>query len=300
MKSTVSPIEQSDLFQQLDAAINRHDSDGDGPLRKGEEVFSWTWVQNACKTLMTQYADCRVGIWQLRAMIATQGLAGAVEGTADIVRLLSLEAEQLTPKAMEDETSAIALAIPLSWLSGRRLIELLQQSPAVSEKDILLGNLLTSQAEVNDFHPTQLASVRARLQDMRDGLATIRDFVNSSDTDWPQDPSATIEWIDKALVVLSDTQPVKEVAAAPTPASPYLKPEYPVIAAPTKIDSRAQVETALDAIERYYRIHEPGHPAPVFIRRLKRMVHQPFEHLLRELFTNHQQLLSQIEAPPGN
>ncbi|SMG61121.1 type VI secretion system protein TssA [Paraburkholderia susongensis] len=296
----MSPIEQSDLFQQLDAAINRHDSDGDGPLRKGEEIFSWIWVQNACRMLMTQYADCRVGIWQLRAMIATQGLAGAAQGAKDIVRLLNLPAEQLTPKAMEDESSTIALAIPLSWLSGRMLIELLQQSPAVSVKDIPLGTLLASQAEVNDLHPAQLASVRACLESVRHDLAVIRDFVNGSETEWPQDPGATIEWIESALLVLPDVQSVREAATASVPSSSYSDPEYPAIAAPAKIVSRGQVETALDAIEHYYRIHEPGHPAPVFIRRLKRMVHQPFENLLKELFANHQQLLSQIEAPPGN
>ena len=60
---------------------------------------------------------------------------------------------------------------------------------------------------------------------------------------------------------------------------------------------RDDVRIALDQLVDYFVTHEPGHPGPIFLRRLQRMLGASFEDLMQELFPDAGQLMAKLNRP---
>jgi type VI secretion system protein ImpA len=64
-----------------------------------------------------------------------------------------------------------------------------------------------------------------------------------------------------------------------------------------EISSRQDVSAALERIITYFEIYEPGHPAPIFLSRAKRMLGVSFEELMTELFPEPGSLMARLNGP---
>jgi type VI secretion system protein ImpA len=60
---------------------------------------------------------------------------------------------------------------------------------------------------------------------------------------------------------------------------------------------REEVQQSLTALIAYFREHEPGHPAPLLLQRVQRMVGASFETILAELYADAEQLVARVEKP---
>jgi type VI secretion system protein ImpA len=68
-------------------------------------------------------------------------------------------------------------------------------------------------------------------------------------------------------------------------------------AIPMVVSSRDDVRRTLDKLLEYFQVHEPGHPAPVLLSRVRRMVGADFETLMNELYQDGPKLVQLINAP---
>lgn len=64
--------------------------------------------------------------------------------------------------------------------------------------------------------------------------------------------------------------------------------------------SRQEVGAALDRIVEYFRVHEPSHPAPIFLSRIQRMLGAGFEEVMAELYPEAASLVAQLSRPQSS
>jgi type VI secretion system protein ImpA len=124
-----------DDFYALEAMVTDHDADGDAPLRRGAQPFSWLIVEQLARRVLQEFGDLRVVLWLLRATMAQRSVVGLAEGLQELIALLSQR-----PVEAPDEEALEDLGVQLLWLSGpafRAQVERLRVSV-----DAFVGTLL--------------------------------------------------------------------------------------------------------------------------------------------------------------
>ncbi|BBH13044.1 MULTISPECIES: type VI secretion system ImpA family N-terminal domain-containing protein [Chromobacterium] len=277
-------------FARVDAAICEYDAVGHVPLRKGAEPFHWTSVESTCRTLLSKAADVRVGVWLLRAAIAQRGLAGAAEGLAALGAIAEQPLENIRPAGQPDAPAGETHALHLAWLCGPAFLHQLAHSRLSADSEVSVGQLTKDPTAAG---PAAREQALRDLSRLRAGLAGLTDLSESE---------GFAEQFDCAgLIALLD-----ELEAALTPALAAVPEEVPGLseAVPAAralpagaLKSREEVAAALDLIVAYFREHEPGHPAPIFLLRAKRMLGAGFEELMAELFAESDALVAKLDRP---
>lgn len=90
--------------------------------------------------------------------------------------------------------------------------------------------------------------------------------------------------IDRAIgqsVATVETAPVTTNQANGTPVTP--QPVQAMSLSSFQINSRQDVELLLEKIYVYFEKHEPSHPAPLFIRRIQRLMNLNFYEIMRDI-----------------
>lgn len=277
-------------FARVDAAICEYDAVGHTPLRKGAEPFHWTSVESVSRTLLSKAADVRVGVWLLRAALAQRGLAGAAEGLSALGAIAAQPLENIRPAGQPDAPAGETHALHLAWLCGPAFLHQLTHSRLCADSEIRVGQLAKDSAAVP---PAARERALWDLSRLRAGLAGLTELSKRE---------GFAEQFDCAgLHALLD-----ELQAALTPPASAAPAAAPVLAeaAPTPrglpagaLKSREEVAAALDLIVAYFREHEPGHPAPIFLLRAKRMLGAGFEELMAELFAESDALVAKLDRP---
>jgi EvpB/VC_A0108, tail sheath gpW/gp25-like domain/ImpA, N-terminal, type VI secretion system len=101
-------------FQSIDAMVSAFDAEGDGPLRKGESAFNWSLVEERCLPLAELSKDLRVGIWLIRAALASLQIKKFETCLTQLANWAALPAEELHPTPLDGEDEIHALI--LGWL----------------------------------------------------------------------------------------------------------------------------------------------------------------------------------------
>lgn len=277
-------------FARVDAAICEYDAVGQVPLRKGAEPFHWTSVESACRGLLGKAADVRVGVWLLRAALAQRGLAGAAEGLAALAAIAAQPLENIRPAGQPDAPAGETHALHLAWLCGPAFLHQLAHSRLSADSELRVGQLAKDPAAAP---PAERERALRDLSRLRAGLAAL--------TDLSQREGFADQFDCGGVNALLD-----ELEAALTPMLAAVPAEAPVLseAAPAAralpagaLNSREEVAAALDLIVAYFREHEPGHPAPIFLLRAKRMLGAGFEELMAELFAESDALVAKLDRP---
>jgi len=314
-------LEFDERFLLVDQLISEHEADFDAPLRKGREPFDWAKIAQDCESLSQESHDLRIAVWWLRARAETGGLPAWVEGLHLIQSLLVMPEQEVYPQGDADISTGELHATVLGWLSSSRSVALFKKLPLTPDGEWRISTLLPDtldkksqvEADLAKFHEAMLADPdRANtdfqfLEQAKVCLETISLLLDQRSPDGGGDFSELISTVGHALHRLAPMAAVsrvpeqavepetEKVSAASKPIREFTGPS--LIEQGISIRSRDEVRLALAALERYYRDYESGHPAPIFIHRLQRMVDMSFELLVKELFSESERLLGQLVKP---
>ncbi|AOJ04166.1 ImpA [Burkholderia mayonis] len=292
-------------FIKIDAAICEYDSVGYAPQRKGESAFQWASVETACLALLKKAKDVRVAIWHLRACIARRGLIGLADGVRLLADLMSAPVEELHPRALPDESPGETLSIHLGWISGPQFLHQLGSS-RFEDRDATLNDLIGGRAasivEDRDYR------IRANIlvHNIQDSLSRIRESIAAIEQEL--NVSRALDLLSVAASRLTQTETGSagsaDVAAAKpvdaVPGTPALDAPLPAAGQGGALRSRQEVGVALERIVEYFRVHEPSHPAPIFLSRIQRMLGAGFEEVMAELYPEAVSLVAQLNRPQSS
>ncbi len=287
--------EFADAFQRLDGMINTFDAEGAGPLRKGEQPFSWPLVAELAHPLADLGPDLRVGIWLLRAGLACDGVPGLAGGLARLAAWVELPPNQLHPLAEADEHPRALHRPLLRWLGSPSFLNAVRDTPALPASAHSLGAL--PQASDLDTAHDPLAQALAL-------AAASVDRINAVLANDPETADVTLTGLADLLADAlrrfhPSTPPLGTGTAQPHPfIATDRKTAIPGHA--TAIHSREDARAALARVAGYFEHHEPGHPAPILLRRIQLMLGASFEDLLHELFPDADSLLARLRRPAPN
>jgi len=289
-KDFESGVEYTDEFQLIDQLVNDHDADADAPQRQGVAPFQWSTVLDLGKKIVTQCADLRVGIWMLRAAMATQALSGVRVALSRLATWCELPLEQLFPLAEDGEDARELHILTLSWLS----------SPSAMYG---LGNTvlhahwpLTLEALANHQEPLAVdeaikAEVLADVSAMISAAEAIESLLSEGSVAQTLSLAAALSLLNKAKKRLAPHvaggSAVEELVNLPQQHRP------------APLSKRDEVQRTLGELIDYFKTHEPGHPAPLFLTRVQRMLGASFEDLMRELYEDAPQLVAKLDKPAG-
>lgn len=285
-------------FLKIDAAICEYDAVGLVPQRKGESAFQWAAVETTCIALLKKAKDVRVGIWHLRACIARRGLTGVADGVSVLAELMAAPIGELHPRALADESPGEALLIHLGWLAGSQFLHQLGSS-RFEDRDATLSDLADGRAasilEDRDYAAgatVLLGRIKESLSEISQSLATVGQDL---------DASRALDLLDLAASRLSQVSVSAPDRVCEAVAEPNADARQPEVTEPGgALRTRQDVGVALERIVEYFRVHEPSHPAPIFLSRIQRMLGAGFEEVMAELYPEAMSLLAQLNRPQSS
>nr|WP_179404268.1 type VI secretion system ImpA family N-terminal domain-containing protein [Burkholderia guangdongensis] len=283
-------------FIRLDSLICEHDSLGDVPLRKGEPAFQWGNVEKACVELLRKANDIRVAIWYLRACIARRGVAGLADGIGCLAGIMSLPIDEIQPRALPGESPREMHVLHLGWISSASFLHQCRQA-RFEERGITLDEL--ARGEVAEKIPGESefnATANIVLPEIRESVLRIAELTTAVER--PFDLSRVLGLLDAALAHLNPTdRPADRLAARETERAIAATEQAKPLRARSELTTREDVDAALECIAEYFRIHEPSHPAPIFLSRIRRMLGAGFEEMMAELYADGAALAAQLSRP---
>ncbi|AJY32456.1 hypothetical protein BTM_4987 [Burkholderia thailandensis 34] len=312
MNDDALPVHSPDLldfdedFIKIDAAICEYDSVGHAPQRKGESAFQWASVETACLALLKKAKDVRVAIWYLRACIARRGLSGLADGVRLLAELMSAPVEELHPRALPDESPGETLLIHLGWLAGPQFLHQLGSS-RFEDRDATLNDLIGGRAAAIVEDRDYCVRANTLVHDIKDSLSRIRESVAVVEQELNLSRSLDLLSVAASRLARTDAgRAESESVAGEKPAdaeagfSPAPDPQQPAAGPGGALRSRQEVGVALERIVEYFRLHEPSHPAPIFLSRIQRMLGAGFEEVMAELYPEAASLVAQLNRPQSS
>ncbi len=282
-------------FMRIDAAICEYDAIGTAPQRKGESAFQWTSIEKACLVLLARAQDIRVAIWYIRACMARRGIAGLAESVGVLAGIMSLPVEAIHPRALPGEVPEDIHALHLGWISGPQFLHQFGCA-SLGETDVSLNSLANGEAGVILKDPAQKTAASNFLHKIQDSFLKISESVKVAEQRF--DITDVLTLLSQALSRINTNG---SVDARDESSIPTVEPvrHGGLHENPSSLTTRKEVEVALDRIVEYFRVHEPGHPAPIFLMRVRRMLGAGFEEIMAELYSEGAALAAQLGNPAG-
>jgi type VI secretion system protein ImpA len=294
-------LEYDERFASLDAAWAEFDARRleatDAPAAAPPD---WTALAARADALLHESADLRIAIWYVRAVIRSQGLASLPAALERIMAMLEEHGRYTQPireEGQPDDGHAIALA----WLGSTDARREMMHAPLGGASDHDLHALM-NESKWSAVHRESAAALQAvPWLDLGTTLARIEQRVNRGeghhlDTRPLCDLFAQVHRLVARHPVQADPSPPVNaneptaVAAATSTAASSDNPPLPPI-------TRDQAMEYIDAAIAYFSITEPGHPAPILLRRARRTIGMDFHQLIDELMPDARAALGVISGP---
>jgi type VI secretion system protein ImpA len=289
-------VEYTAEFHELDAMVSAFDSEGLGPLRKGERPFQWGDVAIAAENLLALSPDLRVGMWLLRALLDLHGVTGLVDGLARICALLELPEADLFPRAIDGESAREAHAVSMAWIGSSTLLHQLRSAPLAPHISMTCDELHKDDSLARSLETSAKADLSTALQRGQQHLDQITHILQQNGAHLPFNMAPLHEEMAFVCNALGIKNHGHDSGVAPT-AGLHTAPAPPSAASRLGIHRREEVQQSLSGLISYFKEHEPGHPAPLLLLRVQRMLGASFEELMTELYADAKQLVARIEKP---
>ena len=320
-------LEFDERFLIVDQLISEHEADFDAPLRKGKDPFDWAKIADDCEALTRETRDFRIAVWWLRARAEVGGLVAWVDGLGYILELLEQPENAVHPQGDAELSTGELHATALNWLTSPRSLAAFRKLPltgdaawtvaallpdvggtryAAESEQVKLRDALRADQARSDLNCALLNRAKACLEEI---ALRLDERAGDASGDFSELIGAVGHAVHRLAPLVSQVPQAAEAMAENAAAVEVGTASGEVAslaAAPRQfgegfaIHSRDEVRIVLAALERYYRDHESGHPAPIFIQRLERMVDMSFELLIRELFSESDRLLDRLVKPAAN
>ena len=277
------------------------------------EQPDWGAVRQQAEALLGSTKDLRVALLQLRALVRIDNLPGLRDGLALLHGLIERYWEQLhpvpdpsDPRDLITRMNVLAqLTDPNGLLQDVRcaLVVAAGAHGRVSVRDILLaagrtqpssGERVPSQAQIDSALAATAAQsgpaikapaasaalVRAigTLLDDRAGVVGAPELRALTDLLKP-----VVTACANAIAAVAASAPANPDGAPPAAAAPSVAAPPASLPATGYIRSRADAMRALDLVCEIFERTEPGHPAPLLIRRAQRLLGMTFVEIVQDL-----------------
>lgn len=300
-----SDLEFDPLYSEIDFAISRLDSNNDPLEEISSDIISWSLINDQCEKLLEKGFNWRVLLWQLRAKLMLQGIS-ALWIT---LQILEQALEQL-PAESEVRRDA---ATGLIWLAGNQCFTLFknaQLTPGMTlslercqvresneDRSSLPYPEIISAVETADrwYREQHIPALHSQLIDCQRMLNYISENVNFSSDGYQFNATNLSSYLlsaQKNLSGLSANPASNSDEELNTHVEPYLPASEQQI--PDIPQNRREVIIMLDHILTYFEQYEPSHPAPVFIRRSKKMIGMDFMAIVEEMLPDALSTLQQF------
>lgn len=287
-------VEYTPEFQELDAMVSAYDSEGVGPLRKGERPFHWDAVANSAEGLLARCPDLRVAMWLLRARLELRGVAGLVDGLSRICELLALPESDLFPQAMDGESAREAHSVCMAWIGSAALLHQMRTAAFAPNTPLTCADLRKDERLAQALEPALQAELAATLQL---GLQHLDQITHTLQQNGAYLPFNVAPMHDEMAFAYKTLLPnALGSYAPPLPGSAATAPG-PTGPNSLSLHRREEVQQTLNGLIAYFKEYEPGHPAPLLLQRVQRMLGASFEDLMTELYADAKQLVARIEKP---
>lgn len=272
------------------------------------EPIDWVAVEVKCKSLFQRTLDLRVAVYLTRVYLEREGLVGFANGLVLLRFLLGERWEEVHPRlSHEDQHDPLVRLNILEELSvSSVMVASLRQEILVK---LLNGECLRCadlDAIANIRESAERDECRIRLEsliepqcstDLMRGLSTLNrikgllDSINQMlDEKTGLSNVSPLHSLSKLLhqwINVVDSRLRRTVQAVSLEAEADISRSAAVIAVSggeaRACRSREDVVIALDAVEAYYRLHEPSSPIPILIQRVRRLAGKDFLEIMAEL-----------------
>jgi type VI secretion system protein ImpA len=269
-------------FQKLDSMMSSFELEGESaPLKLGQQAFSWESVIELSEAILQRGADLRVAIWWVQALAVESRLSALVVAFQTIEQWLKTEKPDLYPQPEEGESREEVIALNLSWLGSDKFISVLQKIKIDEETELQQLKANPTKLELNE-------DLKSDLVKLHGSLMYVNDFMQAVPGEQMYDIAAVVKWISDLLSQKQESAHQGEVVVHSQKNSI------------SEIKTRDDVAKVITSMMKYFQEHEPGHPAPILLERVQRMLGASFQEILKELYQDAPQLVSRIERPQGN
>lgn len=265
------------------------------------EEPDWPLVMREALALAERTRDLRIGTWLVRAGARLDGMPGAARGLRLVQALLENHWEHVHPvlDASEgnDPTARVSALMPLAHpaagladlraatLTGGRLGIPVRQVELAAGGEPLGGETVPSAAGVREGVASALAEVPALAGHLEAAHAAAAGISGTLEARLEASQTPDLAALRKLLQRVAETARAASGGdAAVAPAGGNGVPA--ATAAPRSADaiaSREDAGRALDRIAAWLEANEPGHPAPLLIRRAQRLLAMDFLEIIQDI-----------------
>lgn len=313
----INEIEFDPRYSELEFILAQYDNQADPlDLQDNSEPLDWHSIQGKAQALLADGFDLRVQLWLMRANLKVDGIAGFYRAINAIDKHYADAQTLIFPQSESDQPVDSLHAAALGWLSTPACLHDVKQcqlSPGVRITPEALLSTLLQESEESRFQFAELIQTLGQAEAWFDGkglppfsqqlaqgvdaLERIENYVNLQSADYRLDCQNLRDYLQKLLRALLTLE-------NPAPAESQNEQQESLTVSPSDHPpgqnrpprSRQDVILILDQALEYFRHYEPGHPAPILIRRTQKMIGMDFEKIIAELLPDAVSSLSQISG----
>lgn len=312
-------IEHDPRYNEIMFLLDQHDEQID-PLSNNETVsaIDWRYIKECTAALLKECIDLRVIIWLLRASLNIDGVSSLYNTIKNIDEVLA-EGRTVFPQ-YPDEPKGSGYGVALDWLSSSSCLAILKDTRLTPDINITLEDFNESVLSSDDsasgvsFSEMVLIVNNAnsfytdngyplldeQFEYVVSAISRIENYVNQYNNDYCLNCQRLTHYINniaKRLKTLCSS--VVDVEGDIVNSDGNISD--PLLARAENnegiIRSRHDAILMLNRVIEYFSVHEPSHPAPIFIRRAQKMVGMDFEEIVGELFP---EVMSSVQQYSGN
>jgi len=302
-------VEYDPLYNEILFMLAEND-DASDPLNIISQSLpiSWNFIQEKATYLLTACIDLRVAMWLMRSELHTLGIAALYKTIKLIDDALVKNPDDVYPH-IHDEPAGSGHAAALGWLSTPQCLSEIKAARLLANSELTLEHIVLFGAERKDGQPSfpemimmlekscqyylsqSLPPLAEQLQYCVDGLERIENYANKKAN------LGDGYRLDCRHIIVFLGQVLKKIGALnyqrATPEDKASDEELSVM--PITVTSKTSLSSAgnitcrqdailmLNSVIEYFNRHEPGHPAPIFIKRTQKMIGMDFESIVQEL-----------------
>lgn len=308
-------VELDPLYGEIESTLAQGEMSAD-PLAGSDEIppVNWNQIAEQAEKLLSRRLDLRVFLWHARARLHCEGVSAFFQEMVKLDNLTSHNSIELYPRSEEGGDNGDHAAA-LGWLSTSRCLAELRTARLTPEHPYRLCEIITTEdveepekyfsavasrlLTVNSwFQQNGFPDINQQLELLHHSLERIENYANQHSKDYQLSCHALCHFLTRGVHQLEKNFSPENISEPPSPESdspPSLLPDTPTNKEmKTSVGSRQEVILLLDKILHYFQRHEPGHPAPILIRRTKKMIGMDFSSIIEDLLPGSVDALQQF------
>lgn len=317
MENSISEMKNTSLeYDERYISIQNYFEEDSNFMNDSENSNTDISIENIIvdsKQLLQQSADLSVACWLLRAELKVHGLQAFFRGIRRIHDLIIGGGIHLHPIA-EDGHPCSSHASALAWLATTHCLNSLHAAPLSASnsrttlKDLLFlintgkKNPETARKQrelISHLNEESLSQGYTSFAEALSNSIAMLDDISQKTNSHAIGYTLNIDSITRTFRnVLADMNNHGEnnsnVINLQNQTTTAVNPGNSCFLIKNQFQSREDVITQLEEIINYFKIHEPGHPAPIFIRRVQKMIGMDFESIITELIPEASPALSKF------